>query len=177
MRERSFVFRFLAVAVLVFSLLAVAKTQVRLELSSYKVTTYTDEQGHKLERLEPALKVSPGDVLEWRLRAVNTSGQRLKNVALVIPIPPQTYYLEGTAAPLKIKRGKQEVVVLPEFSYDGGKHYGRPPLYKEVTVEENGKKVVKKVQVAPEEYTHVRWVLSEMDPEQAVEVFLRTKVR
>ncbi len=177
MRERSFVFRFLAVVVLAFSLLAVAKTQVRLELSSYKVTTYTDEQGHKLERLEPALKVSPGDVLEWRLRAVNTSGQRLQNVALVIPIPPQTYYLEGTAAPLKIKRGKQEVVVLPEFSYDGGKHYGRPPLYKEVTVEENGKKVVKKVPVAPEEYTHARWVLSEMDPEQAVEVFLRTRVR
>jgi len=177
MQGRTFILRLLAVAILTSTLVAVAKSQVRLELSSYRVTTYTDEQGHKLERLEPALKVGPGDVLEWRLRAANTSGQRLKNVALVIPIPPQTYYLEGTAAPLKIKRGEQEVVALPEFSYDGGKHYGRPPLYKEVTVEENGKKVVRKVQVAPEEYTHVRWVLSEMDPEQAVEVFLRTKVR
>ena len=177
MYRKLFRTEFLVVLLFTLALSAFAQSQVRLELSSYKVTTYTDGQGHKVEQLEPALKVSPGDVLMWRLRAVNTSGQELQTVALVIPIPPQTYYLEGTAAPLKLKRNGQEVTVLPQFSYDGGKTYGKPPLYKEVTVEENGKKVVKKVLVTPEEYTHVRWVLGEMDPEQVIEVFLRTKVR
>jgi len=167
----------LLIAAITIGVTLAAQGLVRLELTSYKVTAYTDKQGHLIERFEQAFKVAPGDVIEWRLRAVNASKQELQDVGLVIPIPPQTYYLEGSAKPLAVALGGSKKNVLPEFSYDGGKTYGKPPLYKEVTVVEDGKKVVKKVLVSPEEYTHIRWMLPVMAPGQKIEVSLRTKVR
>jgi len=172
-------FKSLGVFVLLLLLphVAAEQAQVYLELSSYKVVMQTDDEGRRVEILKPALNVAPGDVIEWRLRAVNKSGRELENVALVIPIPPQTYYLDGSASPLLLERDDSKLTIRPQFSFDGGKTYGFPPLFKEVKEVINGEEVVKKVPVAPEEYTHVRWVLENMLPEESVEVFLRTVVR
>jgi len=168
--------------------LAAQGPAVELELLSYKVVTTTNEQGEPIEELQPAGEVAPGDVLEWRLIARNATPNTLTNVVLVIPIPPETYYLEGTASVLVLPRSQEgsdkdaqeeggTIVVRPEFSYDGGEHFAPPPLLKEVIEIVDGKKVVKQVPVPPEEYTHVRWVVPVMQPEQVIEVYLRTKVR
>jgi len=172
-------FKSLGAIVLLFalSLFAYAQSQVRLELSSYKVITTTDAEGHRVESFKPALNVAPGDVIEWRLRAINTSDKILQEVSLIIPIPAKTYYLKGSASTLVIERGDEKIIIKPEFSYDGGQTYGIPPLFKIVKEVVNGQEVTKKVPVAPEEYTHVRWVLKDMLPKEAVEVFLRTVVR
>lgn len=68
-------------------------------------------------------------------------------------------------------------LVTAEFSYDGGKSYGKPPLKRKVRVVENGKEVEKEVEVKPEEYTHARWVLPELGAKQSVLLKLRTVVR
>ncbi|WP_457636840.1 hypothetical protein [Oceanithermus sp.] len=165
------------ISTLVFFSSAFAQNPVKLELTSYKVIVTVGEEAKRVEKLVPATEVAPGDVLEWRLRAVNTSDQALKDVAMVIPIPPQTYYQKGSAVALTLVIDGSKTVVKPQFSFDGGKTFGFPPLFKEVKIKEDGKEVVKKVQVPPEEYTHARWVLPVMQPGETVEVFLRTVVR
>ena len=153
--------------------LALAASPLVLRLTSYKVIHEKDENGKIVERLVPAAEVKPGDVLEWVLEAENKGDAPLENVALTIPIPPNTVYLEGTARPLELEGG---VKVLPLFSYDGV-HFSRPPLKKVVKVKVGDRVVTKEVVVPPEEYTHVRWVVPRLDPGQKVRVSLRTKVR
>jgi len=176
-RRRFFGPYLILLAVLIASALAYAQAPINLELKPFKVVVYTNEEGKQVEKLIAAEKVAPGDLLEWRLKAVNESNDKLQDVALVIPIPPKTYYVDGSAKPLTLKRGDGEKVFLPEFSYDGGKKYGRPPLYKKVIEVIDGKTVEKLVVVPPEEYTNVRWVIDYLMPGEAVEVYLRTKVR
>ena len=165
------------IAITLFSMLVYAQSPVKLELVSFKVITYQAEKGKLVEKLIPVTKVAPGDILEWRLRAKNTSTKKIKGVALIIPIPSQTYYLNDSASPLKVERNGDVVVIQPEFSFDGGRTYSRPPLFKKVKKVVDGKEIVKEVPVSPEEYTHARWVLEEMLPGETVEVFLRTVVR
>lgn len=155
--------------------LALAASALKLDLRSYKVVQVR-ENGKTEERLVPAAEVAPGDVLEWVLRAENTSDRALKKVALTIPIPPETVYLEGSAQPLRLKRGDTELRVDPVFSYDGV-HFSPPPLTKKVHVREGGKVVEKVVVVPPTAYTHVRWLVPELFPRERVEVRLRTQVR
>jgi len=160
------------VAVAVVSI-ALAASPLRLVLESYKVIQAKDENGKLVERLIPAAEVRPGDILEWVLEAENIGEVALENVALTIPIPPNTTYIEGSAKPLK---WSDDVVVEPLFSYDGV-HFSRPPLKREVKVKEGDRVVTKVVIVPPEEYTHVRWVVPRLEPGQKVRVSLRTKVR
>ncbi|MGQ9735241.1 MAG: hypothetical protein ACUVUP_01385 [Thermaceae bacterium] len=115
----------------------------------------------------------PGDVLEWRLVARNLSDSPLRQAALVIPIPKETFYIEGSAKPLAYS-GK---TILPEFSADGGRTFSRPPLKKRIRVQEGGKEVEKEVEVKPEEYTHVRYLIPELKAKDKLEVSIRTEVR
>ncbi len=163
--------RFL-VAGLFLAALALAASGLELELASYKVLKFTNDEGEVVEKTVPAAEVAPGDVLLWVLTAKNTSGKTLKQVALTIPIPPRTVYIAGSAHPLKLG----EVVIEPLFSYDGV-HFSRPPLKKRIRVKEGDRFVEKEVVVPPEAYTHVRWLVPRLEPGVKVQVSLRTRVR
>jgi len=165
--------RWLKWAILFSASLALAAGSLQLELKSFKVIKVEDKEGKIVERLIPAAEVKPGDILEWVLTAENVGKDPLKQVALTIPIPPNTIYVKGTARPLELEGG---VKVLPLFSYDGV-HFSRPPLKKIIKVREGDHEVTKEVIVPPEEYTHVRWVVPQLNPGQKVKVSLRTKVR
>lgn len=155
---------------LAFIALLVALAQaLSLDLRPYRVQVVEGKEAYE----ENPLEVKPGDVLEWRLTAENRSQGTLSRVALVIPIPRETRYLEGSAKPLILGKA----TIRPEFSFDGGKTYGLPPLKKKVRVVEGGKEVEKEVEVKPEEYTHVRWVIPEMPKGTKVQVSLRTVVK
>ena len=161
------------VALLMQLVLVLAASGLVLELKSYKVEKVKDPEGNLVEKLVPAVEVAPGDIVQWVLKARNESEGPLKGVVLVIPVPPQTKYVEGSATPLRLGT----TVITPEFSYDGGQTYGKPPLKKKVKVVVQGKEVIKEVVVPPEQYTHVRWVLPELPPGHQVEVSIRTVVR
>ncbi len=152
--------------------LAQSRNDIRLDLKAFRVVS-TQDQGRTVEKLEAALDASPGQVVEYQLTAQNTTDNPLRQVALIIPIPASTAYQALSALPLQ----SGSTLVTPEFSYDGGKSYGKPPLKRKVRVVENGKEVEKEVEVKPEEYTHARWVLPELGANQSVLLKLRTVVR
>ncbi|MDX2004674.1 MAG: hypothetical protein SFU83_05290 [Meiothermus sp.] len=154
--------------------LAFAQTRgaVKLDLQAYRVLS-VQENGRSVEKLEEALEVRPGQLIEYRLAAQNTSQTALRQVSLVIPIPRTTAYQALSAAPLRLGQS----LVAPQFSFDGGSVYGFPPLKRKVTVMENGKEVQREVEVKPEEYTHVRWVLPQMATQENVVLTLRATVR
>lgn len=145
---------------------------VKLTLNSVLVVQES-KNGQVSETFQPALAVKPGEVLEWRLEAENTTDRPLRQVALVIPIPKETAYLEGSASALPWGGAR----ILPQFSYDGGKTYGFPPLKRRVRSVENGQEVEREVEVRPAEYTHARWLLPELGPKAKVLLKLRTTVR
>lgn len=147
-------------------LLAVAFAQLSLDLKGFKVQV---KEGKEV--LVEALEVAPGEVVVWRLLAENKGKDPLRQVALVIPIPKETVFLE---APVLLFKGAQ---IRPEFSFDGGRTFGFPPLKKRVRVVEGGKEVEKEVEVKPEAYTHARYLIPELKPGEKVEVTVRTRVR
>lgn len=102
----------LGLAVLLLASLALAQA-LTLDLRPYLVKVV---EGKEVYEANP-LAVRPGDVLEWRLVAENRAQGDLRQVALVIPIPKETYYLEGSAKPLQVGG----TIVPPEFSFDGGR--------------------------------------------------------
>ncbi|MFN3368126.1 MAG: hypothetical protein ACK4G4_10655 [Thermus sp.] len=155
---------------LAFLALALALAQaLSLDLRPYLVKVVEGKEVYE----ENPLGVKPGDVLEWRLVAENRSQGPLRQVALVLPIPKETFYLDGSAKPLVLGGA----TIRPEFSFDGGKSFGLPPLKRKVRVVENGKEVEKEVEVKPEEYTHVRWVVPEVPKGARLQVSLRTVVK
>lgn len=149
-----------------------AGSPLKLDLSSYRVVVVQNDRGEKVETFEPAVDVAPGDLVEWRLQATNHSKEALRDVALVIPVPEAMAYVPQTARPLEMNGA----TVLPEFSYDGV-HFSRPPLYKKKIVKENGIEREVQVEVPPEAYTHVRWVIPIMLAGQQITVTMRTTVR
>ncbi|GLV47165.1 hypothetical protein TJA_03390 [Thermus sp. LT1-2-5] len=153
-----------------FLLLLIALAQaLNLDLKPYLVRVVEGKEVYE----ENPVAVKPGDILEWRLVAENRSQGALRQVTLVIPIPTETVYLEGSAKLLSLNGA----TIRPEFSFDGGKTFGVPPLKKRVRVVENGKEVEREVEVKPEEYTHVRWLVPELPKGAKVQVSLRTAVR
>ncbi|GIW33196.1 hypothetical protein [Meiothermus sp.] len=161
-----------ALGLLLTFALAQTRGDIRLDLKAYRVLS-VQEQGRTVERLEAALDAKPGQIIEYQLTAQNTTDNPLRLVALVVPIPASTAYQAMSAEPFRLG----ETLVIPEFSFDGGRTYGKPPLKRKVRVTENGKEVEKEVEVKPEEYTHARWVLPELGAKQSVLLKLRTVVR
>lgn len=161
-----------ALALILTVALAQSRGDIRLDLKAFRVLS-VQEQGRTVEKLEAALDAKPGQVIEYQLNAQNTTDNPLRQVALIIPIPATTTYQAMSAEPVRLG----ETLVIPEFSFDGGRSYGKLPLKRKVRVIENGKEVEKEVEVKPEEFTHARWVLPQMGAKQTVLVKLRTVVR
>ncbi|MCX7783964.1 MAG: hypothetical protein N2318_10035 [Meiothermus sp.] len=160
------------IALLLAFSLAQSRNEIRLDLKAFRVLS-VQEQGRTVEKLEAALDAKPGQLIEYQLNAQNTTDNPLRQVALIIPIPASTAYQALSAQPLQLG----ETLVTAEFSFDGGRSYGKLPLKRKVRVVENGKEVEKEVEVKPEEFTHARWVLPQMGAKQTVLLKLRTVVR
>ena len=62
------------------------------------------------------------------------------------------------------------------YSVDG-KTFGPAPLKKTVTVTENGRSVLKEVEVKPSEYTTVRWTVPELGVDQTLKLGYRIQVK
>ncbi|GAA3997357.1 hypothetical protein GCM10022631_04910 [Deinococcus rubellus] len=157
----------LLLTLLLGTALAQATTPLKLVLSQSLVQTVT-ENGKSTEKLIPEpTSVLPGAVLEEALTATNTLGKSMANVAVNLPVPAGTVYLNSL---------KPEGSVKTLFSIDKGKTFAAAPLKKTVTVTENGKTVQKEVEVSPSEYTNVRWVLGELAAGGSLKLGFRVKV-
>lgn len=93
-------------------------------------------------------KVTPGQVIEYRLTYSNNSELGLKNVKITGPIPKTTVYIT--------KSTKSDIKLIPEFSIDSGKTYSPEPVkylkkFPDGTTEE--------AVATPDMYTHVLWIV------------------
>ena len=113
----------------------------------------------------------PGDLLAWKATAFNDLTSSVPDLALTIPIPATTAYLEGSAV---LRVGSQ--TLSPVFSFDG-QHFAPAPLKREITVVRNGVSTLQEVTVPPSEYRAVRWILPTLAARSQVLAELRTSVR
>ncbi|GAA0513875.1 hypothetical protein [Deinococcus depolymerans] len=125
--------------------------------------------GKVTEQFSPSPKnVLPGDLISQVVNVRNTGSRALTNVPVTLPVPKNTVYV----APEKDMN-----VARTEYSIDGGKTFAAAPLKKKVTVTENGKTVTREVDVKPNEYTAVRWTISEIGANQTLKLGYRVQVR
>jgi hypothetical protein len=110
--------------------------------------------------------VVPGAVLEQAVTAINTLDKPLGNVTVNLPVPAGTRYLAAL--------GNAGVTTV--FSFDQGKTFGAAPLYRTVTVTENGKAVQKQLEVSPAEYTNVRWTVPQFAAQGSLKLGFRVRV-
>jgi len=162
-------------------LLGVAQAAGLLTLNlerSLVLTQVKDGKAVESFKANPAA-LAPGDVVLEQVKVENISNKTLKAVKVDLPLPQNigaekvsvkaSSYLAGTAT----KPNNRWTL---EFSFDGGKTFATEPLMKKVKVLEAGKSVEKEVKVAANDYTHARWTLSSVAPQEKLVFGLRAKV-
>lgn len=116
------------------------------EMKAFVVTTQDDGT----ETLQEASSVEPGQLIEYQMQYRNNGDDPLSGLAVTGPVPGGTQYVGGTAA--------SETAHVFEASIDGGSSWHIEPLVRTV-IQPDGTE--KQEVVAPEEYTHVRWLAAE----------------
>ena len=98
----------------------------------------------KVSRI-PAATVVPGDTVVHTYNLKNGGKSPSENIVIVAPIPPQMKYVDKSAS-------AQAAVVT--FSVDAGKSFGEAAKLE--VMDKDGKKR----QAGPDDYTHIRWVVT-----------------
>lgn len=136
---------------------AAPKAPLENLLRADKVTTSPEGK----ETLAAAKKVTPGDVIQYRLDQKNVGKDVLKDVTAVGPIPKGTRYVGGSA--------RTETPCNFKVSIDNGTTWSAEPVTRAIK-DASGKMVEQTV--PPAEYTHLQWVVKEPMPKDAKRSFL-----
>ena len=113
-----------ALAVLVWWGAAVAQADgIVFDVEIFRVDLVRGEEGETVERFVPVEEAVPGEVIEYRVTAVNEGDiiYRPGTVVVTLPIGQGLAYIEDSATPSSDR-------VLTEFSADGGASYSEPPV-------------------------------------------------
>lgn len=88
-----------------------------------RVDLVRGEEGETVERFVPVEEAVPGEVIEYRVTAVNEGDiiYRPGTVVVTLPIGQGLAYVEDSATPSSDR-------VVTEFSADGGASYSEPPV-------------------------------------------------
>jgi uncharacterized repeat protein (TIGR01451 family) len=114
---------------------------------------------------EAVESVKRGDVLVYTLQIANPSQAPALEARVDDPIPAGTVLIPESAS------GPGTRV---SFSVDGGKTFAPYPVTRTVVGDDG---IPRERQVAPEEYTHVRWTLTEpLDPGQVRSALFKVRV-
>ncbi|MFC3832583.1 MULTISPECIES: hypothetical protein [Deinococcus] len=150
------------------TVLAQTASPIALTLTLFAVKSVTVD-GKVTERLtaNPG-NVLPGDLLSQVVTVRNTGNTAVKNIPVTLPVPKNTVYVAPEAS---------MAVTRTEYSIDGGKSFAAAPMKKTVTVTENGRSVTREVEVKPNEYTAVRWFVSELGAGQTMKLGYRIQVK
>jgi hypothetical protein len=164
--------RWVTLLVFVFTYALAQQSPLELKLERF-VITQVEQEGEMTELRAAAFESRPGDMIEEVLTATNLTDNALAGVTLEIPVPVGSSYLADSATVLD--SGGE--IIVAQFSFDNGSSFGFAPLFKTITVLEDGKEVVKEVLVDPTEYTHVRWLLSNFSANAELTASFRAVVR
>ena len=121
------------------------KPQLASRMTAYVVAKQADGK----EVLAPAKRVSPGEVIEYRVRHKNQSREPVRGLIVQGPIPRGTVYVANSAT----SRAKAVFEVLVP-----GEAWQRLPAYKTI-VDKDGKK--RRVRAHASDYRAIRWRMAE----------------
>lgn len=145
-----------------------AATGVRVSLAQDLVRSQV-QGGKTVETIVQAPKsVLPGDVLREETTVRNVSGKAVRSLLVGVPVPRGTEYTGG-ATP---STARWKLL----FSNDGGKTYSAAPM-RTVTVTENGKTTTKQVPAPINTYSHVRWAVTDLKPDETLKFAFRVRVK
>jgi len=134
------------------------QTGLELELSAFIVNTIKDADGNDKEVFVPATRAQAGQVIEYRVSAVN-NGENVIPAAsakISVPIPGVTSYVDGSALENDLYR--------LEFSVDEGRNFAVAPLMR--TIKNDKGEEVEEI-IDPSEYQLVRWtILKQIEPKE-----------
>lgn len=134
-----------------------ADSPVEVTLTAFRIDT-DDEGREKRVRTE---EVAPGQIIEYVAEFRNRGEEELFNLKPMLPIPPTTSYLKGSARPREF-----------ETSLDGA-NFSKAPLKRDV-VSADGSRREELVPVS--EYRSLRWTTGSLKPGQSVLVRARVRV-
>jgi uncharacterized repeat protein (TIGR01451 family) len=112
-----------------------------------RLDAFRVEAGAAGERLVPAERVRPGQVVEYRLTYRNETGGPVTGFVATGPVPEGTRFVAGTA-------GAPEGAVLEATA--PGADWATPPLIRELRRPDG---TIERVTVDPSEFTALRWRL------------------
>lgn len=155
--------KYIFVWLLLLPSLALAAPDVQVAITAEKIVV-VEEGGKHIEQRVAATDVVPGDVIVYTLQYENKGDEAAHNVVLNDPIPTGTVYIADSV----FGPGAEA-----SFSVDG-KHFKKASLLT-YTIEQMGKKETRKA--SPEEYTHIRWVISSIPADKSGMVGFRVRVK
>ena len=139
--------------------------RLRIDMQVEKEISRKDPSGEAEVRRVPVEVAGAGDVLVYTLQIVNEGEVAAMRARVVDPIPEGTILIPDSA------EGKGTHIA---YSIDGGTHFASFPLTRQV-MRSDGE--VEEVPVPVEEYTHVRWTLTEpLAPGQARSAHFKVRV-
>lgn len=134
-----------------------AFAELKSEMQAFVVTT--DSSG--AEQYAAADAVKPGQTIEYRMQHTNTFDNAIGGVAVMGPVP--------NGSELIIEKSTSDVTatfeVRGEFDPDRpGEEWSTLPAQR-ITVQADGSRLIEPAK--PEDFTAVRWILSDAMPEDA----------
>jgi len=151
MRKQVSLMAIAILAALLLPMAAFAKPLVSVSITAEKEVTSV-KNGQKTTKKIAATKIDAGDVLFYTMNYLNSGNEAATSAVLDDPIPQGTVYIPGSAF------GAGAEIT---FSIDGGKTFKKPSLLIYELKNPNGS--MEKRTASPEEYTHIRWVISKID--------------
>jgi uncharacterized repeat protein (TIGR01451 family) len=150
MRKEVMLIGFL-IAVTLLPAAVFAKPLVSVSITAEKEVTVV-KNGQKTTKRVAATRIDPGDLVSYTVNYINSGDEAATNAILDDPIPQGTIYLPGSAF------GNGAEIT---FSIDGGKSFKKPSFLTYEVKNPNGS--MEKRTASPEEYTHIRWIISRID--------------
>jgi uncharacterized repeat protein (TIGR01451 family) len=130
---------------LALALPAEAAAPLSITTTIEKELVVHDAKGGAKTTRVPADKVVPGETVAFTYNLTNTGSLPTENVVLVAPIPPETTYVDKSAA------AAQAALT---FSIDKSKSFAAPEKLQVVGADG------KRRRAGPADYTHLRWQLT-----------------
>jgi uncharacterized repeat protein (TIGR01451 family) len=142
-----------------------ARAELTISVTAEKETKVV-RNGKTEVKLTRTKSFAPGDTIIYTIAYRNAGAEPATNAVIDDPVPRGTSYLDGSAT------GAGAEIT---YSIDGGKTYKKPMLLSYDMKRPNGQ--VEKRQAKPEEYTHIRWTISQVPAGGSGEVGFRTRVK
>jgi uncharacterized repeat protein (TIGR01451 family) len=153
------------VFLMMLPLQAFAAADIKLSITPEKEVT-VKENNREVKKRQAADTIEPGEVIFYTINYLNQGDEVATNVEVNNPIPNNTFYVSGSA------KGEGAEIT---FSADDGKSFGNSSSVTYQVRDSSGKLITRKA--SPDSYTHIRWVITRIDPGKSGSLEYQVRVK